>query len=243
MIEKKIHYIWFGGEKPVKVKNLIESWKKKLPDYELIEWNENNIDISKEMEENKFFRECYNRKLWAFASDYIRVKVMYEHGGIYLDTDMEILKSLDSLLNDNFFIGKEDESTISFGIVGAKKNHNFFKRMLEFYQEEVWSSNLYIVTSIASYICNEYKDELKDIKIYDSEYFYPYTQDEELTAQHIKDNTYAIHHWGKSWKKNPGIYFLKYKHIKSPLKEIKIFCKLVRNYIKNINFWGKKKEK
>lgn len=232
MIEKKIHYIWFGGEKPSKVEKLINSWKEKLPDYEIIEWNEKNIDIEKEMKENRFFRECYTRKLWAFASDYIRVKVMYENGGIYLDTDMEILKSLDSFLENEFFIGKENRDTISFGIVGSIKKHNFFKRMLEFYESEIWSSDLYIVTGIASYICKKYKQELKDIKIYEPVYFYPYTQDEILTSDHIKEETYAIHHWGKSWKKNSAVYFLKYKHIKSPLKEIKIFCKLIRNYIK-----------
>ncbi|MGL5356435.1 MAG: glycosyltransferase [Cetobacterium sp.] len=233
MIEKKIHYIWFGEKKPDNIMKLIEGWREKLPDYEIIEWNEKNIDIEKEMNSNKFFRECYKRKMWAFASDYIRVKIMYEHGGIYLDTDMEILKPLDIFLKDDFFIGKEDSETISFGIVGAVKKHKFFKEMLSFYEDEIWSSNLYIVTSIASYICKKYSDELQRIKIYPQEYFYPYTQDEELTEEHIKETTYAIHHWGKSWKKNSNIYYLKYKHLTFPLKEIKIGCKIIRNIIKN----------
>ncbi|MGL5053556.1 MAG: glycosyltransferase family 32 protein [Cetobacterium sp.] len=232
MIEKKIHYIWFGGEKPLKIEKLIKSWSERLPDYEIIEWNEFNIDINKELEENKFFRECYNRKMWAFASDYIRVKIMYEFGGIYLDTDMEILKSLDTFLKDDFFIGKEDEKTISFGIVGAKKNHIFFKKMLQFYDDEIWKSKLYIVTSIASYIFKKYPKELENTKIYEADYFYPYSQDEELTEEHITENTYAIHHWGKSWKKNSNIYFLKYKHLKSPIRQIKILCKIIRNLVK-----------
>lgn len=230
MIEKKIHYIWFGEKKPEKVEKIIGSWRRILPDYEIIEWNEKNLDLEKEMRENAFFRETYSRKLWAFASDYIRVKILYEHGGIYLDTDMEILKSLNPLLENSLFIGKEDEKTISFGIVGAVPKHNFFKRMLEFYQGEIWNSKLYIITGIASYVCSKYSDELGDMKIYSQEYFYPYTQDEELTESHIKENTYAVHHWGKSWGKNPAVYFLKYKHLKTPIREIKWGCKLVNYY-------------
>ncbi|MGL4998636.1 MAG: glycosyltransferase [Cetobacterium sp.] len=234
MIEKKIHYIWFGDKKPEKVEKIIESWKKKLPDYEIIEWNEKNLDLEKEMKENTFFRETYSRKLWAFASDYIRVKILYEYGGIYLDTDMEILKSLDPLLENNFFIGKENEKTISFGIAGTVPKHNFFKEMLEFYREEIWSSNLYIITGIASYICNKYSNELGDMKIYSQEYFYPYKQDEELTENHIKKDTYAIHHWEKSWGKNSAVYFLKYKHLKTPVKQIKLGCKLINFHTKKI---------
>lgn len=119
MIEKKIHYVWFGGDKPEKVLKCIKSWKNILPEYEIIEWNEKNFDIEKEMQENKFFRECYKRKLWAFVSDYVRVKVLYEYGGIYLDTDMEIIKDITPLLNTKLFLGYENDYTMSFGIVGT----------------------------------------------------------------------------------------------------------------------------
>lgn len=104
MIEKKIHYVWFGKNKPLKVLKCIDSWKKYLPDYEIIEWNEKNFDIEKEMKENRFFRECYKRKLWAFVADYVRVKVLYKYGGIYFDTDIEVLKSFDPLLDNELRI-------------------------------------------------------------------------------------------------------------------------------------------
>lgn len=233
MIEKKIHYIWLGGEKSLKVQEIIKTWKIKLPDYEIIEWNEGNINLENLMEKNRFFRECYNRKLWAFASDYLRSKIMYENGGIYLDTDMEILKSLDDFLENDFFIGKENEETISCGIIGAVKNHAFFKKMLDFYEKEVWNSKLYIITSIATNIIAKYSSQSKNIKVYEPEYFYPYSQEENLTEEHITKNTYAIHHWGKSWGKNSEVYFLKYKHLKSPIRQIKIFCKIIRNKIIN----------
>ena len=152
MIEKKIHYVWFGNAKPEKVLKCIESWKKKLPDYEIIEWNEKNFNIEEELKSNKFFRECYNKKLWAFVSDYVRVKVLYNYGGIYLDTDMEIIKDITPLLDADMFLGYENEDTMSFGIVGVIPKHKVFKKMYEFYQNEIWKSPLPIVTSILTEI-------------------------------------------------------------------------------------------
>lgn len=237
MIEKKIHYIWFGDSKPEKVEKCIQSWREKLPEYEIIEWNEKNIDIEKEKRENKFFRECYNRKLWAYVSDYLRVKILYEYGGIYLDTDIEIIKKLDDLLDNDFFSGYENDYTISFGIVGVKPKHKIFKKFLEFYQKEIWSSNLYIVTGILTQILKDLYGEKLDfkdekIKIYPKEYFYPYNHDEEFTKECIKENTYAIHWWGKSWNKNPNVYYLKYKHLPPIKRGVKHSCKLINFYFK-----------
>ncbi len=94
MIPKKIHYCWFGGkEKPEDVKRYIASWKKYCPDYEIKEWNESNFDIH----ENDYCREAYEAKKWAFLTDYVRLKALYEEGGFYMDTDVEVVKSLDPL--------------------------------------------------------------------------------------------------------------------------------------------------
>lgn len=236
MIEKKLHYVWFGNSKPPKVLKCIESWKKLLPDYEIFEWNEQTFDVDKEIKNNKFFRECYNRKLWAFVSDYIRVKVLYEYGGVYLDTDMEIIKDITPLLDTELFLGYENNSVMSFGIVGVIPKHLVFKRFLEFYQEKIWKSPLYVVTSILTEILNtEYKNQdlLKNkIKIYSKEYFYPFNHDEEFTKECITKNTYAIHWWGKSWSKNPKVYFLKYKHLPFWKKYPKHLCKLINFYFK-----------
>ena len=109
MIEKKIYYVWIGNaKKPDIFYKCLKSWQKNLPDFEIIEINEKNFDIQAHLEKNRFFRECYERKLWAYMSDYMRVHYMYENSGIYLDTDMEIIKDISPLIeNENikFFIG------------------------------------------------------------------------------------------------------------------------------------------
>ena len=155
MVEKKIHYIWFGSEKNKKVKSCIESWKKYLPEYQIIEWNEKNIDIGSLKKENKFFKECYDRKLWAYVADYLRVKILYEEGGIYLDTDIEIIKDISPLLENDLFLGFENKNEINMAIVGTVVNHKIFKRMLEFYSNEIWKSELYVITNILTKILKE----------------------------------------------------------------------------------------
>ena len=94
MIPKMIHYCWFGGNPlPDEVKKYMETWKKYCPDYEIKEWNERNFDVN----QNQYCSEAYEAKKWAFVSDYARLKILYEHGGIYMDTDVEVCKPLDHL--------------------------------------------------------------------------------------------------------------------------------------------------
>lgn len=121
MIPKKIHYCWFGrGEKPKLAQKCIESWKKYCPDYEIIEWNEDNFDLDC----NGYTRYCYDNKKWAFLSDYVRLVVVAEHGGVYFDTDVELLKSPDALLKYGAFYGFEDEKNINTGEgFGAESQH------------------------------------------------------------------------------------------------------------------------
>ena len=132
-IPKKIHYCWFGGAPlPRSVKKCIASWKKFCPDYEIVRWDEHNFDLS----ENLYAKQAYQAKKWAFVSDYYRLKVVYEQGGIYLDTDVELLKSLDELTQkyDGFF-GYETEDTVATGLgFGAAKGNRFVKAMLEDYE-------------------------------------------------------------------------------------------------------------
>lgn len=236
MIEKKIHYIWFGGNKQKEVLRCIESWRKNLPEYEIIEWNENNFDLETEMKECKFLRECYKRKLWAFLSDYVRLKVLYQHGGIYLDTDIEIIKNIDDLLDVDFFTGYENEEIISFGILGCIPKHKIIKKMIDFYNDKIWNSDMYIITSILTEILKEeYGDKIHgtpNIRIYPKEYFYPYNHDEKFKKECLTENTYTIHWWGKSWGKNPKVYFLKYKHLSFWKRYPKHFCKLINFYTK-----------
>ena len=106
MIPKKNHYCWFGkGEKPKLAKKCITSWKKYCPDYELIEWNEDNFDINM----NAYTKWCYENKKYAFLSDYVRLFVVYQNGGVYFDTDVELIRNIDFLLNNQAFFGFETD--------------------------------------------------------------------------------------------------------------------------------------
>ena len=119
MIPKKIHYCWFGGNPlPELAIKCLESWKKYCPDYEIIEWNETNFNL----DSCEYVREAYQAKKWAFVSDYARLKVVYDNGGIYLDTDVELIKSLDRLLKNKSFFGTETTGVVATGLgFGAEK--------------------------------------------------------------------------------------------------------------------------
>ena len=137
MINKQIHYVWMGrGEKSDLIEMCISSWKKYLPDYDVIEWNEDNFDISS----NRYVWEAYKHKKWAFVSDYVRLYALYEHGGIYLDTDMEVLKPIDIFLSHGAFSGFESARYIFTGIMGAVKNHPWIKELLHYYEDRSFVS-------------------------------------------------------------------------------------------------------
>ncbi|MCC0643741.1 MULTISPECIES: glycosyltransferase [unclassified Clostridioides] len=220
MIPKKIHYVWFGGPKG-NIENIcINSWKEKLPEYEIVEWNEKNFDIEKEIKGNKFLEECYKRKLWAFISDYTRIRVLYEQGGVYMDTDMQILKDITPLLENNRLIcGYEDDGEyMNAAIVGVEKGHPFFKDLLEYYEKEVLTSSLFTIPKVMTYLMEKNYKKIdqnnyeEGIRVYDKEYFYPFGFKEDFTPECITENTYGIHWWGKSWAKKRN-YFLESKHL------------------------------
>ena len=131
MIPKVIHYCWFGGNtKPASVLKCIESWKKYCPDYEIREWNEENFPVG----DNLYCKQAYEAKKWAFATDYARLVIVYNNGGIYLDTDVEVIKPLDDLLNHKFFIGRQQGFQVNTGSgFGAEKGHPVLKRMIDDY--------------------------------------------------------------------------------------------------------------
>ena len=220
MIPKKIHYVWFGGPKG-NIENIcINSWKEKLPEYEIVEWNEKNFDIEKEIKGNKFLEECYKRKLWAFISDYTRIKVLYEQGGVYMDTDMQILQDITPLLENNRLIcGYEDDREyINGAIIGVEKGHPFLKDLLEYYEKEVLTSSLFTIPKIMTHLMEKNYKKIdpnnyeEGIRVYDKEYFYPFGFKEDFTPECITENTFGIHWWGKSWAKKRN-YFLESKHL------------------------------
>lgn len=130
MIPKKIHYIWFGkGEKNDRIKHCIESWKKYLPDYEIIEWSEDNFDVNF----NDFTKKAYENKKWAYVSDVARFWILYNEGGIYLDTDVEVYKPIDEFLENSAFVGFEDTYYLSSATIGAEKGNPVMKMILDYY--------------------------------------------------------------------------------------------------------------
>lgn len=132
MIPKIIHYCWFGRNPlPELAKKCIASWKKRCPDYEIIEWNENNYDIASAP---LYVRQAYEAKKWAFVTDYVRLWVVYEYGGIYLDTDVELLRKLDELLKYSAYFGFEDTEYIATGLgFGAEKGSLILQEMMDEY--------------------------------------------------------------------------------------------------------------
>ena len=130
MIPKKIHYCWFGnGEKTKLAKKCIASWRKYCPDYEIIEWNEGNFDVNI----NPYVKMCYEQKKYAFLTDYLRLLVVLEHGGLYFDTDVEIVKNFDDILEHDFFIGFENEDYLATCVIGSKKGNLLIQYFMSFY--------------------------------------------------------------------------------------------------------------
>ena len=206
-MKKYIHYCWFG-EKPLpKIEKKRKKRKKKyLPDYEIMLWNEKNTNL----DECVFIKEAYENKKWAFVADYVRTKAMYEYGGIYFDTDMEIIKPIDDLLNsENGFLGVEDSHMIACGVWYEPKPKSYLsKKMLEFYKSQEYFDidNMYKISipRIISSILNDFDSsnfETQKLKhheiIYKREYFYPLSYNHQYNI--FTDNTCMIHYYDASW--------------------------------------------
>ena len=215
MIPKILHYCWFGkSQKPSMFLKCFDSWKKYCPDYKIIEWNETNSEIFS----NSFYKNALRKKKYAFVSDYVRSKVLYEYGGIYIDTDMLLLKPIDNLLQYNFFSGFEVDNRVAYGLFGGVKKNHFFNKMLHFYNENNFDefSPPVITHTFKEVILNSNLNE-KEI-LFDSSYFYPLTyQDKDKDyKKFINENTYAVHLWNHSWASN------KKENIPVLLEKIKI---------------------
>lgn len=136
MIPKKIHYCWYGDEIPLKIQKYMATWSV-LADYQIIEWNENNCDLEK----NDFIKEAVKRKQWAYVSDYFRILALYKEGGIYLDTDVKVLKSFNDLLSYSGFMGYIFDNSIGTAVLGFEKGHSFLKKILDVYKTARWTSD------------------------------------------------------------------------------------------------------
>lgn len=208
MIPKKIHYCWIGGNPlPDSAKKCIKSWKKYCPDYEIIEWNESNYDFTK----NRYMKEAFDAKKWGFVPDYARLDIIYQHGGVYLDTDVEIIKSFDDLLKNKGFAGFEDKEYVALGLgFGAEAGNPVIKHLMESYDALRFINDDGTLNMIASpELITETlvelglqrdgnKQELSDdFMIYPSDYFCPKSLTDGIIRKTL--NTYSIHHFDASW--------------------------------------------
>lgn len=239
-IPKVIHYCWFGrGEKPELAKKCIESWKKYCSDYILKEWNEDNFDINS----NKYVKQAYENRKFAFVTDYVRLYALYNEGGVYMDTDVEILKPIDIFLKHNAFSSFENNNMIPTGLMASQKGNVWIKDLLDEYANLEFidkNGNMDLTTNVVR-ITNLTKDkyglklessyqDLKDgiVTMYPHEYFCP--KDWETGEIHLTENTYAIHHFSGSWhgekekkqakkyKKRLAKYIAKYGEEKGKIK-------------------------
>lgn len=210
MIPKVIHYCWFGkNQKPELALKCINSWKKKCPNYEIVEWNEENYEITNAP---LYVRQAYEEKKWAFVTDYIRLAVIYEYGGIYLDTDVELKKSLDDFLHYNAYFGFEGKSTINTGVgFGAVKGCSILKELMSDYQDIKFKND---DGTINCTTCGDYNikhflnrglviDDTKQILeggilILPSIYLAPINL---LEGKYYRSpKTYSVHWYSASWK-------------------------------------------
>lgn len=201
MIPKIIHYCWFGPKKMSKTDiKCIKSWKKNLPDYKLMLWNEDNSPI-----DVPFVKAALEAKKYAFAADYVRIWALNQYGGVYMDTDMLVLKNLDSFLTTEF-IGKENEKTISAGIIGVYANSIFITSAMQVYDSLFFDINNLQTISIPqnlTKIINSLNKEYRP-SIYNKDVFYPLPFEATVEGNfnyknYLTENSVAVHLWNASW--------------------------------------------
>lgn len=208
MIPKIIHYCWFGKNPvPEDVERYIASWKKYCSDYKIIEWNESNFDINCCV----YVKEAYEAKQWAFVTDYVRLYVLYHYGGIYMDTDVEVIKPLDELLIHSAFSGYESNNSIPTGTMGACKGNGWIKFLLDDYKERHFvmengsydkTTNVTVITSLTVkrygiFLDGEKKIFGNDIVMLPFDYLCAKSYKTGIVMR--TDHTYTIHHFKGTW--------------------------------------------
>ena len=215
MIPKTIHYCWFGRNPlPDSAKECIASWKKYFPEYEIIEWNEDNFDV----DIIPYTTEAYKAKKYAFVSDYARFLILYKYGGLYFDTDVEVIKPMDDIVSKGAFMGCELSPDRKGGVMpliapglglGVEPGNEIYKTIIDSYKKmHLFNMKGLITETVVGIVTRILKSEkeylnlnnictIKDITIYPSEYFCPiiaYTGEINITQ-----NTRSIHHYTATW--------------------------------------------
>jgi mannosyltransferase OCH1-like enzyme len=213
VIPRTLHYVWVGPKPvPKKVRTLVEGWQRLNPDYDVVLWNEENIDFSFE-----FVQSAYSTKAWNRISDFVRMWALLHHGGIYLDTDVELRKPLDALLENTCFAGFQMREShpdwVNGAVLGAERGHWFIARLHRYFVDNMrgWENvgsfsgpglitRLLTEQGLSAY--SEVPQKIRDITLYPTRWFYPYHWSEPFVEQCVTPDTYAIHHWDKTWTKS-----------------------------------------
>lgn len=208
-IPKVIHYCWFGGRPhPESVVRCMDSWRRLLPDYRIIEWNETNFDVNS----HDYTREAYAAGKFAFVTDYVRLKVLHAHGGVYMDTDVEVLKSLNRFLQHASFSGFEDENNIPTAVMGSQAGNEWMRLLLADYdgrhftradgtQDLTTNVSRITRTTQRQYglpMDNAFHDVAGVLTLYPKDYFCPKSYSTGIITR--TGNTHAVHHFSGSWR-------------------------------------------
>lgn len=215
MIPKIIHYCWFGP-KPIdgELKQCMDSWGKFLPAYEVKCWNENNLPP-----DSDFLKLLIKYGKWALLSDYVRFYVLYYEGGLYFDTDIEVVKDFAPLLSESCFLGFQQKSLIKHplngAVLGAEPRHEYIKECLKMIIDSFYSKvkpliGPMVVSNVAKQMgLTTYGEQyLGSVKILSLEAFYPYHWEEAFYPECVKESTFCIHRWQYSWKRKKNMRML-----------------------------------
>ena len=206
-IPKIIHYCWFGGQpKPELAEKCIRSWKKHCPDYEILEWNEENFDVTGAPE---YVRQAYEHRRWAFVSDYVRLKALTEMGGIYMDTDVEVIKPLDPYRKHRAFAGFEHPERVQTGLLACEKGFPLFLDFMAYYDTASFlrsdgtadvTTTVEVLTRLClarGMVCNDCYQEVEGLALYPREVFCPVDFDSKKLKK--TRQTVTIHWFSGSW--------------------------------------------
>ena len=211
MIPKIIHYCWFGrGKMTSLMKKCIRSWKKYCPGYKIMFWNEDSFDI----DSVPFVKQAYENKKFAFVADYVRLHALYNYGGVYLDTDQELIKNIDCFLNCKAFIGFLYDDQLNTGLIGSEKHGRFIGDFLNYYNERNFiidgKMDLTPNTAVVAQVLRDYgikasgeRESFDMLEIYPNVVFSPFGIYEH--KHYSKNETYALHHWAMTWRSKEEI--------------------------------------
>ena len=237
MIPKIIHYCWFGrGKKSALINKCIRSWKKHCPDWEIIEWNEDRFDVSATI----WTQQAYEAKKYAFVSDYVRLKALQEMGGVYLDTDVQLFKPLDSFLEHRGFIGFENKSSVATCVIGAEAEHPALARWIDWYRDRAFlidgqqntEPNVVFITEdlkAGGLVVDNTRQSVGGMEIYPQTWFCPQNIEGDQRAKSA--NTVSVHYFDSSWRTPQGRRDLKREQFHSTKfyktwEKVKVFPQL-----------------